>query len=106
MGIGDEICIAVQDLIIALDGSGSLREDGFNILKGFAVNLLARYQSEYFGSAAMKIGLIEFGNGIIMEDGVTVSPAMLVRTLTTDLTAVKSSIEGMVQKKGFTNMAQ
>jgi len=104
--IGDEICIAVQDLIIALDGSGSLREDGFNILKGFAVNLLARYQSEYFGSAAMKIGLIEFGNGIIMEDGVTVSPAMLVRTLTTDLTAVKSSIEGMVQKKGFTNMAQ
>ena len=104
--IGDEACIAVQDLIIAVDGSGSVRDDGFNTLKGFAVDLLAKYHGEYFGQAAMKIGLIEFGNGIIMEDGVTVSPAMLVQTLTSDLTTVKTSLEGMEQKKGFTNMAQ
>merc|ERR1719401_2870144 len=41
-----------------------------------------------------------------MEDGVTVSPAMNVHTLSTDLDSVKSALEGMVQKKGFTNMAQ
>merc|ERR1712238_273723 len=41
-----------------------------------------------------------------MEDGVTVSPAMNVHTLSTDLGSIKSSLEGMVQKKGFTNMAQ
>merc|ERR1719379_1336983 len=41
-----------------------------------------------------------------MEDGVTVSPAMNVRPLTSNLEEVKSSLEGMVQKKGFTNMAQ
>jgi len=41
-----------------------------------------------------------------MEDGVTVSPAMNVHTISSDLTSVKNSLEGMVQKKGFTNMAQ
>jgi len=104
--VGDEICIANQDLIIAIDGSGSVREDGFNILKSFALDLLSKYQSEYFGSGAMKVGLIEFGNGIIMPDGVTVSPAMNLHVLTADLGAVKGAVEGMVQKKGFTNMAQ
>merc|ERR1719253_1158296 len=103
---GDEICVAVQDLVIAVDGSGSVREDGFNTLKNYALDLLSKYHSEYFGGQAMKIGVIEFGNGIIMEDGVTVSPAMNVRTLTTNLDDVKTAIEGMVQKKGFTNMAQ
>jgi len=104
--VGDEICIANQDLIIAIDGSGSVREDGFAILKNYALDLLSKYHSEYYGAGAMKIGIIEFGNGIIMDDGVTVSPAMNVHTLSADLTAVKTSVEGMVQKKGFTNMAQ
>jgi len=54
----------------------------------------------------MKVGLVEFGNGIIMDDGVTVSPAMNLHALTSDLAAIKTSLEGMVQKKGFTNMAQ
>jgi len=104
--VGDEICVANQDLVIAIDGSGSVREDGFNILKNYALDLISKYQSEYFGAGAMKVGLIEFGNGIIMDDGVTVSPAMNVHALTADLGSIKSSIEGMVQKKGFTNMAQ
>merc|ERR1719181_2600334 len=104
--VGDEICIAQQDLLIALDGSGSVRENGFNILKNYALDLLTKYHSEYFGGQAMKVGLIEFGNGIIMGDGVTVSPAMNVHALTSDLGAIKTAVEGMVQKKGFTNMAQ
>jgi len=104
--VGDEICVANQDLVIAIDGSGSVREGGFNILKNYALDLVSKYQSEYFGAGAMKVGLIEFGNGIIMDDGVTVSPAMNVHALTADLGAIKTSIEGMVQKKGFTNMAQ
>jgi len=104
--VGDEICVAVQDLVIAIDGSGSVREGGFNTLKNYALDLLAKYESTYFGSAAMKVGIVEFGNGIIMPDGVTVSPAMNIHTISSDLASVKSSIEGMVQKKGFTNMAQ
>jgi len=104
--VGDEICIANQDLIIAVDGSGSVRADGFNSLKNYALDLLSKYHSQYFGAGAMKVGLIEFGNGIIMPDGVTVSPAMNVHTITADLGSVKGALEGMVQKKGFTNMAQ
>jgi len=104
--IGDEICIANQDLIIALDGAGSVREAGFNLIKSYALALLEKYRFEYFGASAMKIGVIEFGNGIIMDDGVTVSPAMNILPITADLGAVKSAIEGTVQKKGFTNMAQ
>merc|ERR1719243_67606 len=41
-----------------------------------------------------------------MPDGVTVSPAMNVHTISADLNSVKSALEGTVQKKGFTNMAQ
>jgi len=104
--VGDEMCIANQDLILAIDGAGSVREAGFNLLKNFALALVEKYRTEYFGAGAMKVGVIEFGNGIIMPDGVTVSPAMNVKPLTSDLTEVKSAIEGMVQKKGFTNMAQ
>jgi len=104
--VGDEICVANQDLIIAIDGSGSVREDGFNILKSYALALVAKYEDTYFGNQAMKVGVIEFGNGIIMPDGVTVSPAMNVQPLTDSMSTVKSAIEGMVQKKGFTNMAQ
>jgi len=104
--VGDEICIAVQDLVIAVDGSGSVQEGGFDKLRNFALDLLSKYQAEYFGSGAMKVGLVEFGNGIIMPDGVTVSPAMNVHTISSDLASVKASLEGMEQKKGFTNMAQ
>merc|ERR1719198_1860887 len=104
--IGDEICVANQDLVIAIDGSGSVREDGFNILKNYALDLLAKYHSEYFGGQSMKVGLVEFGNGFIMEDGVTVSPAMNLHVLSADLGSIKTAVEGMVQKKGFTNMAQ
>merc|ERR1719230_944296 len=104
--VGDEICIANQDLIVTIDGSGSVREGGFRTIKTYALDLLSKYHSEYFGAGAMKVGLIEFGNGIIMPDGVTVSPAMNVHVLSSDLGSVKESLEGMVQKKGFTNMAQ
>ena len=47
---------AHQDLVIAVDGSGSVRADGFNILKNFALDLLSKYRSVYFGADAMKVG--------------------------------------------------
>jgi len=104
--VGDEICVANQDLIIAIDGSGSVREAGFNILKSYAQALVAKYEATYFGAQAMQVGVIEFGNGIIMDDGVTVSPAMNVQPLTAEISTVSTAIGGMIQKKGFTNMAQ
>jgi hypothetical protein len=108
--VGDEICIANQDLIIAIDGSNSIAHDGtgaqFGTLKTYALDLLAKYRSEYYGVQAMQVGVIEFGNGIIMPDGVTVSPAMNIQPLTDNFETVKTAIDGMARKKGFTNMAQ
>jgi len=103
--VGDEKCIALQDLIIAIDGSGSLREEGFAILRDFAAETVKRYESQYYGNAAMKIGVLQFGNGKIENDG-TISAAVNVQPMTDDFAAVEKSIEGLQWQKGFTNMAQ
>jgi len=103
---GDEVCIAEQDLIIAVDGSGSVQEKGFKVLVDFVGTLLKRYETEYYGSKAVKLGLVLFGNGVIMPDGKTVSPAINAHKLSFDKDAVKASLDGLPFKKGFTNMAQ
>lgn len=36
-----------------------------NIIKSYALDLISKYQSKYV-AGAMKVGLIEFGNGIII----------------------------------------
>jgi len=103
--IGDEICIAKQDLVIAIDGSGSLRSTGFDIIRNFAAELIDRYKSVYFSNAAVRIGVVLFGNGEVLADG-TVSGAVAVHKITDDFAAVKTSIKALKWQKGFTNMAQ
>jgi len=103
---GDEICVAHQDLIIAIDSSGSVQEKGFKVVTDWVAVLLKRYMAEYFGEEAVKIGIVLFGNGVIMPDGKTVSPAIAAQKLTFDLDAVKEVVAGLPFKKGFTNMAQ
>jgi len=103
---GDEICIAKQDLVIAVDGSGSVTSSGFDALKSYVVTLLARYQTQYYGDAAVKIGIVLFGNGIIMPDGKTVSPAISSQALSFDMPTITASVQALPWKKGFTNMAQ
>jgi len=103
---GDEICIAKQDLVIAVDGSGSVREKGFKVLKEYTQTLLKRYQMQYFGEATMRIGLVLFGNGVIMPDGNTVSPALQKHVISGDMKGLRAAVEAMPFKKGFTNMAQ
>ena len=59
-----EVCIVNQDLIIAVDGSGSLQKDGFIILRN------------RFGQDKVGLGLVPFGNDVTMPDGKTISPAI------------------------------
>lgn len=103
--VGDEICIAKQDLVIALDGSGSLKESGFEILRDLAANLTGRYESKYYGMTDTLLGVVAFGNGHVMADG-SVAPALTVQGLTGDMALVKEKIEALEWQKGFTNMAQ
>ena len=108
--VGDEICIAKQDLVIALDASGSLKEKGYEIVRGFAVNLTKHYKAKYFGNAAVKIGVPLFGNGHLIEmkdgSGTTIQPAIKLQGLTSDLEKVGTKIAETKWQRGFTNMAQ
>mmetsp|Transcript_130843 Transcript_130843/g.317827 ORF Transcript_130843/g.317827 Transcript_130843/m.317827 type:complete len:992 (-) Transcript_130843:108-3083(-) len=107
--VGDEICIAQQDLIIALDASGSLKSDGFEVLQKFAVNLTQRYEPKYFGLDAVKIGLVLFGNGhlLTLPDGTTsITSAINAQPLTNDFDLVRTKIREQTWQRGFTNMAQ
>jgi len=103
---GDEVCKARQDVVIAIDGSGSVQESGFDILKNFAETLVSRYQTRYWGRDRAQIGICQFGNGEIMADGTSITPAINVQSLTLDKPAVLTAVKGLVFKKGFTNMAQ
>jgi hypothetical protein len=92
--------------VIAVDGSGSIRDSGFKILKDWVGKFLDRYETSYWGNDAVKIGIVLFGNGIIMPDGKSVSPAVIRQPLTFDMAAVKTAVTELPFKKGFTNMAQ
>jgi len=108
--VGDEICIAKQDLVIALDASGSLREKGYDIVRAFAMNLTQKYKSKYFGMPTVKMGVALFGNGHLIEmkdgSGTTIQPAINLQGLTFDLATVKDKIKETKWQRGFTNMAQ
>jgi uncharacterized protein YegL len=102
---GDEVCVAKQDLILSIDGSGSLRKKGFKTLKGFVAKLADRYKGEYYGFKDMQIGIVQFGNGRILDDG-TIADAKDILPLSSDMAKVKKAVKGLVHLKGFTNMAQ
>jgi hypothetical protein len=107
--IGDEICVAQQDLVLAVDGSGSLREGGFEVLRNFAANLTGRYVDMYYGKEMMRVGLVQFGNGQLetQPDGTTtVASALFIQGLTADISLVRQRVDELTWQRGFTNMAQ
>lgn len=103
--VGDEVCIAKQDLLILLDASGSLQERGYEIVRSFAANLTLSYKTAYYGVPAMQVGAVLFGNGRLRPDG-SIEPAISVAGLTSDMAALKKAIEATKWQRGFTNMAQ
>merc|ERR1719174_345916 len=103
--VGDEECYAMQDLVLAIDGSGSITEDNFEILKEYVGKLVKRYKDEVENTELMKVGIVQFGNGEILDDG-TISSALKILPLTSDMAEVESQITNLAFLKGFTNMAQ
>lgn len=99
-------CIAQQDLVVAIDGSGSMRQFGFEILRKFVKAFLSNYETMYFGEKAVQLSIVQFGNGVIEDDGKTVSPARLLQPLTFDMSLITKALDEMEFKRGFTNLAQ
>eukprot|EP00747_Dinoflagellata_sp_TGD_P133971 gnl/TRDRNA2_/TRDRNA2_175267_c2_seq71.p1 gnl/TRDRNA2_/TRDRNA2_175267_c2~~gnl/TRDRNA2_/TRDRNA2_175267_c2_seq71.p1 ORF type:complete len:744 (-),score=181.05 gnl/TRDRNA2_/TRDRNA2_175267_c2_seq71:134-2317(-) len=104
--VGDEVCIAAMDLVIAIDCSGSLSEKGFAILKNFAKAMITRVKHKAYGKDAVHVSVVQFGNGELDDKTKVVSDAIVVSPLTADMDDAKAKLDGMTWKKGFTNMAQ
>jgi len=113
---GDEICIAKQDTVIALDGSGSVRKKGFEVLKRFASTLVRQFKGRVKRKVkgkgkgkkkrtASRVGIVQFGNGELNDKG-EVSSATIVSKLSRKIKQVSKKVEGLKWPKGFTNMAQ
>lgn len=67
--LGDEECIDVADVVIAVDGSGSLRKEGFETLKQFTRKLVKRLRTRKYKKDRLKVGVVQFGNGEILTSG-------------------------------------
>jgi len=116
---GDEECLAKQDVLIAIDGSGSLKAKGFRILKMFAAALADKYRGEVEEMVAddetfeeelktvtaVATGVIQFGNGVLDDEGV-VGPAEIIKPLDPETKKTVEAIDALEWRRGFTNMAQ
>jgi len=91
--------------VIAIDGSGSLRSTGFEMLKNFTGMLVGKFTGKKWRRKLMKVGVVQFGQGEIEDDG-SVSKAKIIQPLTFDMKKVAKSIKGLKWEMGFTNMAQ
>ena len=76
--------------MIAIDGSGSVREYGVEVLASCDGMLLPRYQTEHYVGTAVEIGIVLFGNCVIMPGGKSVSPAISAHALSFDMPSVRA----------------
>jgi uncharacterized protein YegL len=102
---GDEECLSRMNLVIALDGSGSITQAGFEILKNFTLDIIRRLRRTAYGHDAVHVGVVHFGNGVL-DDDLVVSDAETVSEVSDDLKAVQDKVQALTWQKGFTNMAQ
>merc|ERR1719476_301789 len=97
---GDEVCQDRLDIVVAIDGSGSLTRLGFDVVKRFAKTFLQKFAN----TTDKRWHLVGFGNGVL--DNGTVSAAEVLLESQDDVSTVIQAVEGMTWKKGFTNLAQ
>lgn len=116
---GDEECLAKQDVVVAIDGSGSVKEAGFNVLKKFAANLVSHYrgeneewveneetgEDEFKMVTAAQTAIVQFGNGVMLPENI-VGGADIIHPLSNDNKAVAEAMGTLKSRRGFTNMAQ
>jgi uncharacterized protein YegL len=103
--VGDEVCLQKADLVLAIDGSGSLTAKGFEVVKEFASRLVMKFKPMAYGHDAMRVSVVQFGNGRLDANKV-VSDAKLVLLPTDDMNKASESIQNMTWQRGFTNVAQ
>ena len=61
--IGEEVCIARQDHVLDIAGSGSVKEGDLSIVRDFAATISSKYQAGSSGHEGTRIAIVSFGNG-------------------------------------------
>lgn len=116
---GDEECLAKQDVILAIDGSGSVKKNGFKVLQEFASGLVEKFRgtvedwvyNEVTGTeeekevTAVQTAVIQFGQGVLKKNN-TVGGADIIQEFVANRKTTATSIRELEWRKGFTNMAQ
>lgn len=85
-------CSSKADLIMLLDGSGSITEKAFEAQKAFAIDLASRFMLD--SSKGHLIGAVIFGEG-----------ASAVFPLTDDVAVIRSSIAGLQRGRGGASLS-
>jgi len=88
----EPICIAQQDVILAVDVSGSLRKSGFETVTNFVKDLTSLYS---LGENFTNFGILEFSN-----------EGKIVQPLTEDNAELDAGVGKINFQRGITNMAQ
>jgi len=86
------VCNTQTDIVMVLDGSGSVGTQGFVDEKAFANNLLDRLN---FGEKAAKVGIIKFSNSVLIE-----------HEMSFDVVALKEKVNAMSWPMSTTGTAK
>jgi len=84
-------CNAMQDLVLAVDVSGSFQQAGFDLMSAFVQNLTSLY---VMGPEAVQISIVEYSN-----------VGKLVVPLTGDPTTLAKGLANLQFQRGITDMA-
>lgn len=103
---GQEECYAMQDLVLVIDSSSSVTAANFPVVKDYVAHLVSRYKGDVTGNELMKIGILQFGNGQVVQEDHGITGALQILSLTSDMQSVSNAIEGLQYLNGLTNMAQ
>jgi len=96
--------VGSQDVVIAMDGSGSLAEDQFAGVRNFSAALVRKFNSTAYGRNATRMGIIQFGNGDVYGVDRVINGAVKVKAISADFSSeVAAALE---QQSGFANIAQ
>ena len=78
----------------------------YSIVRGFCHYSAQLSLSVYFGTEAAKVGMVFFGNGVVISDGaIIVSPVRSAYDFGDQNADVNAETESLPFKKGFTSMA-
>jgi len=98
-------CQAKVDMVYVLDSSGTVGLDNWRTIQEFANKMLDRYENKAFGKRAMKVGVVQYGNGDINDDG-SLKDSIEVSPLTNDLKSISKKIKDLKHQRKFSNLAQ